>query len=74
MVEILFSIRSFGELVWTVEAVLPLLKQVGHDQYSLKPRNQFFRPKRFRSLQKRALFTEDQAWPRGGRSRSRTVR
>jgi anaerobic magnesium-protoporphyrin IX monomethyl ester cyclase len=28
MVEVLFSIRSFGELVWTVEAAFPLIKQM----------------------------------------------
>jgi radical SAM superfamily enzyme YgiQ (UPF0313 family) len=28
MVDVLFSIRSFGELVWTAEAAFPLLKQM----------------------------------------------
>ena len=30
MVEVLFSIRSFGELVWTFEAAFPLIKQMFH--------------------------------------------
>ena len=30
MVEIIFSIRSFGELVWIIEAAFPLIKQMFH--------------------------------------------